>query len=193
MTTMKKTFLFCTKPWFFLTEIPPVFLLIIAILQNSQADGALKLYPLIAVLSLVIIFIFLYFFRMISISNEEIQTIGIFSSRENAIIDKGKTLTAIIKDNGYVKIELSEKTANSSFSWNKDNNQPLTDMNLYRERVVGGKRSVIKLLKYFSVSKEDQRLVLGNEEFSKVYESFNLIGFTENDHRHIKIEFTQTI
>ena len=51
---MKKTFLFCTKPLFFLTEIPPVFLLIIAILQNSQADGILKLYPLIAVLSIAI-------------------------------------------------------------------------------------------------------------------------------------------
>ena len=190
---MKKTFLFCTKPLFFLTEIPPVFLLIIAILQNSQADGILKLYPLIAVLSIAIIVIFLYFFRLISISNEEIQSVGIFSSRDHAIIDKDKTLTAIIKNNGYIKIELSEKTANSSFSWNKDNNQPLTDVNLYRERAVGGRGAVLKILKHFGVEKEDRKLIFENTEFSKSYESFNLIGFFENDERNIKIEFTQTI
>ncbi len=190
---MKKTFLFCTKPIFFLTEIPPLVLLIIAISQNNQADGFLKLYPLIAVLCICITMIFLYYFRLISISFEEIQTVGVFSSRDHAIIDKGKTLTAIIKPNGYVKIELSEKVANSSFSWSRDNELPLTDMNLYRERAIGGKGAVVRILKYFSVSREDQNNVFTEKKFEKVYENFILTSSLEDGERHISIEFTQTV
>ncbi len=190
---MKKTFLFCTKPIFFLTEIPPLVLLIIAISQNNQADGFLKLYPLIAVLCICITMIFLYYFRLISISFEEIQTVGVFSSRDHAIIDKGKTLTAVIKPNRHIKIELSEKVANSSFSWNQDNNLPLTDMNLYRERAVGGKGAVVRLLRYFSVSREDQNSVFTEEKFEKAYENFILTSGIEDGERRISIEFTQTI
>ena len=190
---MKKTFLFCTKPLFYLSEIPPVALLILCICQNSQAEGVLKLYPLIAVLCLFIVFIFLYFFRGISISNEEIQSVGLFSSRDRAIIDKGKTLTATIRPDKYVRIELSEKTANSSFSWDKEKQLPLTDINLYRDKAIGGKRAADKILRYFDVSREDRALLLSDEDFEKSYENFNLIGRTIDKNRRISIEFTQTI
>ena len=190
---MKKTFLFCTRLRFYLTEIPPVALLIIAIAQNSNADGFFKLYPLIAVLSLGIIMIFLYFFRLIFISNEEIESVGIFSSRDHAIIDSGKTLTTIIKSDGQIKVELSEKCANSSFSWNKDNDSPLSDINIYRERAVGGKRAVKRILKYFSVPQDDYLSILNDEKFEKAYENFNIKAFDENKERYINIEFTKTI
>ena len=190
---MKKTFLFCTKPLFYLSELPPVVLLILCIFQNNHADGVLKLYPLIVVLSLFIIFVFVYFFRGILISNEEIRSVGLFSSRDNAIIDKGKTLTAIIRRDRYVKIELSEKTANSSFSWDKEKQLPLIDVNLYRDKAIGGKRAADKILKYFGVSREDRALLLGNDEFEKTYENFNLTGRTVDKNRRISIEFTETI
>ena len=190
---MKKTFLFCTRPIFFLTELAPVALLILAICYNSKSAGFFKLYPLIAVLCIGIILIFLYFFRLISISTEEIQTIGLFSSKDHALIDKGKTLTFIIKKNGAIKVELSEKTSNSSFSWNQDASLPLVDMNLYRERAIGKKVAVTRVLKYFSVPKDDYSEIFFNESFRKEYENYNLICYNESDERHIKIEFTQTI
>ena len=190
---MKKTFLFCTRPIFFLTELAPVTVLILAICYNGNVEGIFKLYPLIAVMCICITLIFLYFFRLISISTEEIQTIGLFSSKDYALIDKDKTLTLIIKKNGTIKVELSEKTANSSFSWNKDNSLPLTDMNIYRDRAIGGTAAATRVLKYFSVPKDDYNGIFLNEIFEKEYENFNLNCFSENEQRHIKIEFTQTI
>lgn len=190
---MKKTFLFCTKPVFFLTELPPVILLIIAISQNNQADGFFKLYPLIAVLCLCITLIFLYYFRMILVSFEEIQSVGVFSSREHAIIDEGKTLMITLLPKGFVKLELNEKTANSSFSWSKDKDSTLTDMNIFRERAIGGKGAVRRLLKYFTVPSSDHDMILSDENFQKSYENFNVESGISDEKRYISIEFTKTI
>jgi hypothetical protein len=53
----RKLYLFCTKPVMYLTELPMIILLAIAIAFNDTAGGLLKLYPLIITSIGVIVFI----------------------------------------------------------------------------------------------------------------------------------------
>ena len=88
---MKSIILNCTRPWLFLTEVPPAILLLVSIAYNGYADGLLKLYPLMAAMIASMVFIFLYFFRLIIIKSDEVRQIGKFSSQEKAILKKDKT------------------------------------------------------------------------------------------------------
>ena len=65
---MKKKYLFCTNPLMYLTEVPPIVLFIIALRYNKYSESLAGFYPLMIFLGLVTVFIFIYLFRMISLS-----------------------------------------------------------------------------------------------------------------------------
>ena len=90
--SMKNVYLFCTRIAVYLTELPVLILLWTAMRYNDRSEEIFKLYPLIVILSLAVIFILVYFFRLISVSRDEIRYLGIFSSRDSALITEGKTL-----------------------------------------------------------------------------------------------------
>ena len=72
--------------------LPQAALLVGAILMNDTVDTLMRLYPLMAACALGIIFTFVYFFKAVVLSKDEIKYIGPFSSRDSAVINEGKTL-----------------------------------------------------------------------------------------------------
>ena len=190
---MKKTYLFCTKLRFYLSEIPPIILLIITIMHNDSSEGLLKLYPLIIFSSACIVFIFMYFFRMISISAEDIKSIGAFSSRDKAVINKDKTLIFTFKKRNKMVVRLYGDSGLPSFNWMKNDEQKSSGIDLFRENAIGNSRTAKKILSNFQVPTEDINALIKAENYEKEYADFILTKSSLNDNFTINIKFTNTI
>ena len=190
---MKKVILFCTKLRFFFVEIPPILLLLIAISYNDTVDTAIKLYPLIAVSVLFIIFVFLYFFRLIIISTEEIRSAGLFSSRDSAIINKGKALIITPLKKNKLRVVLFGKSGIPDFSWAKNEGYENLEIDLYREVAVGGTATLKRIFKYFGVPSDEIKSILNTDFYKKEYKYFTLTASTENGVKEYRILFTETI
>ncbi len=191
---MKKLSLFCTNYLMYLTELPVIILLYISIKNNSGVDATFGLYPLIIALIGVAVFIFIYLFRIITISTDMIRSIGPFSSREKAIIKEGKMLVLTTLSRGKVKVELfGTNEQPPELDWAVNEERENLEINLFRERCVGGKRAVESVLCYFDVPEEDITAILAEEMFKKSYKSFDISAERRNDIREVKIKFTETI
>ena len=190
---MKKTFLFCTKIWFYLCEIPPVILLIVSIIYNNDSDGLVKLYPLIVFSIAAIILIFLYFFRMIIITTDEIKCVGTFASKDSAMINKDRALIFTLTNNGKLTVRLFGNSDAPSFNWSKGDEFKHSEIDLFREKAIGGNRAISKVLSFFDVPKEDISLMLSQNEYKKDYESYSLTKSTDDDKTTVSLRFTRTI
>lgn len=191
---MKKITLFGTGWLMFLTELPLIILLAICIKNNAGVETVFKLYPLIFALIGGIIFIFIYLFRLVNISYEMIWATGRFSSRERALITKDKTLVITMNRRGWLKIEVfgfDEKPP--MLDWAIDKDYQNIEVNLFRDRAVGGATSVRRVLKYFNVSEEDITCILEENSFNRSYGSFELSAEKKNEIKEIKIKFTETL
>ena len=191
---MKKITLFGTSALMYLTELPLIALLFICINYNSGVETPFKLYPLIFALIGGIIFIFIYLFRTIDISYEMICAIGRFSSREKAIIAKGKTLCITMYTKGKLKIELfgyDEKPP--MLDWAVDMDYQNIEVNLFRDRAVGGAASVRRVLSFFDIPDEDIKSLFEADSFEKSYKGIELLSERKNEIKEIKIKFTETL
>lgn len=190
----KFTVLFCTKARMFLSEVPVIFMLCLAIFLNDKADSLVKLYPLIVVLSLFAIFIFIYFFRLIIITEEGVRTVGVFSSRDSAILNEGKTLILTKKTHGRLSVAVFGNDGTPpALDWAQNEEHELFDIFLYRERAIGGNGAIRRVLTYFGVSKEEADDALSLDVYEKEFEAFNLSAEKKEDIREIKIKFTKTL
>lgn len=191
---MKSVYIFCTKWYVFLTELPLFGLLAASIAYNKHAEGLLKLYPLITALSLGIIFYFLYFFRMISISYDEIRYIGLFSSKDRAVINKDKTVILSFHSLHKIKVRLfgsDGKAPSLDWAQNSDNFTPV-DYFLFRGKAVGGFNVATRVLKYFSVPAEDCQAFIKGDHTAE-YENVLVTSATVNGNKEIRIKITKTV
>ena len=177
----------------FFSVIPLGFMLLISIINNNRVSGLLKLYPLIIALSLFIIFIFVYFFRAIGISTEEVRAIGLFSSKEIATVKKDRRITFTIRSKNRLRVELFGKDEKPAFDWMKEGDFGKNEVRLFSERAVGNARSIKKLLRYFSVPEEDLDAILGEEPFEKEYPDLKVFTETVNEEKKISILFLKTL
>ncbi len=191
---MKKLSLLSTSLLMYLTELPIIYLLYIAIKYNANVEGAFKLYPLIIALIGIAIFIFIYLFRVVIISYDMIKSVGPFSSKEKALIVEGKTLILTIVKHRKTKVELfGVDEQPPMLDWAIDKDYTAIEVNLYRDRVPGGYRAVKKILKYFEVLPEDVDLIVSSSSFEKSYEFFDIHTKECDDLKEIKIKFTKTV
>lgn len=189
---MKSLFLFSTRFRYFLTEIPPVLLLIISIKYNFSVDSLMKLYPLIIVLSGIIIFIGLYFFRGIKINFEEVRSIGLFSSRESSVINAGKTLHISILPKRKIQVELyGENEDYETYAWLKNDDN--SEINLFRAKSLGSYGTVRKILSYFGAEHEDIEKAITADTFSADYEKINVSTEITDNKKTFKIYFKETV
>ena len=152
---MKGIYLSGTRLAVFWTEIPLVGFLVLSIIFNKYSEGLFKLYPLIVVLSAAVVFCFIYFFRLIRISYDEIRYIGIFSGRDKAMINEGKTLIIKQKRRGRFGIILFGHDGFADYDWlKKEDGEAPVDIALFRGRGYGGNGAVGRILRYFGVDKE---------------------------------------
>ncbi len=190
---MKSIYLFCTKPWVYLTEIPVVIIFWLATSLNDRSDHPLKFYPLILVSAFFIIFIMVYFFRYISINNDEIRQHGLFSSKDNALISENKTLVIILRPRLNAKLELyTDAGEEPAFEWMKATDVVHRDICIFRGRIFGGRRSAMRILEYFTVPKENALLVAKGEN---TYENdaVKVTSVTENENLKISLKLKVTI
>ncbi|MBQ9071188.1 MAG: hypothetical protein IJY23_07585 [Clostridia bacterium] len=190
---MKSIYFFCTKPWVYLTELPVLFMLWVAMIFNGQSEEVFKFYPLIIVLSAAVIFIFVYFFRVISISIDEIRYHGLFSSRDSAFIDENKTLLISLKPRLRLGLELYGDAGDvPAFDWMKAEDVKHRDICLFRGKAIGGKRSAARILNFFSVPKEEIVKATNDGFF---YEDDALLVKSErkNEVFQISIQFKTTL
>lgn len=190
---MKKFYLFSTKPWLYLTELPPVFLLAIAIYYNGSVDSVVRLFPLIIFAVLAIVFIFIFFMRYIVISTEEIKSCGPYSTKETAVIKKGLTLQITLLPRRNLRVRLLGHSDSPVFSWSKSDDANKTEISFFNERAIGSRAKVSRLLMYFGIHSEDVEKAFSDSTFEKEYDFCILKSHLQGKIRNIRIEFTKTI
>jgi hypothetical protein len=80
-----------------------------------------------------------------------------------------------------------------ALDWAKSEDYENLEVNLFRDRAVGGKSTVKRTLKFFNVPSKDIAAALTEESFSKSYELIDLSSEHHEDIREIKIKFTKTV
>ena len=190
---MKKTFLFCTRLYYYWVLLPLIFLLAVCIDSNSDATNLLKLYPLIVLTVLGMVFILIYFFRAIEISYSEIKYLGLFSSRDSAIINEGKTLILTPIGRGRIKVTLfGNDGVLPDFSWAKSTGDSPRDISLFRGKTIGGKRSCRKIMKFFGVDTCDFNDIFKGG-FNKEYDIVSVSSEECPEGTEIRITITKTV
>jgi len=190
---MKKIYLFCTKLRMFLCELPPLFLLVLCIINNPIAPGLLKLWPLIIALCGFMVFIIIFFTRFISISDEEVRIHGMFSSKDRSDLCKDRSLIITLKPKKKLYIEVNGSGEKPAFDWMKDTEIVRSEYNLFRERAVGARRSAEKILRYFFVPREDIEKIFDCESFEKCYDNISVKSELSEKNKIIRIDFLKTV
>ena len=158
---MRSLYFFYTKPRMYLTLIPLIAVLAVSIFNNSMMTGLVKLYPLILASAGGIVFIIVYLFRIVKLNTEEIRSIGPYSSKEFVTLEEGKTLVMILRPKHKLKLEVTGRSDGGIYSWSEGEDEH--DINLYRDIVNGGKRTVSRILRYYGVSDEDARELISGD------------------------------
>ncbi len=180
---MKKLYLFCTKAKNFLTLIPPIILLVVAIIYNDYSKDPFKLYLLQVVAIIGIIFILVYFSQFIKIGYEEIRCLGLFSSKDSCLIKEGNRLVLTMYKKSNILVEIFGIDDAPALDW-IDKEECLTkEINLFRARAVGGKATVSRILKYFGVDNDHHKAIFDTESFNSDYELVSVSANTVLDNR----------
>lgn len=190
---MKTLFLFCTRLRAYWTLIPVTALLILAIKYNPMVEEAPKLIPLIILCILAIIFIFIYFFRGIVISYQEIRYVGRFSSRDSAEIKEGKTLILSRGKGSRVNLLLFGLDELPRFDWMKESEENQREAVSFRGRIYSGRWGIKRILRFFGVDASDLPSILNDTGFNKTYENVSVSTKLNSDEKkeiHIRINVT---
>ena len=190
---MKSVYLFCTKLWVFLIELPIVAILWVALALNNESDLPFKFYPLIITSVLLILFIMLYFFRFISINNDEIRIHGIFAEKDSALITENKTLVVALHPRHKIKLELyGDPEQEPEFNWMKVENVLHREICIFRGKAIGGKGRAKRILEYFTVPSAEISKAF-EDGFSFENEAVRVTSASANEVFNISIQFKITI
>ena len=191
---MKRLLISSTHPLMFLTTLPLFVVLALSIIFNGYAENITKLYPLIAVSAVAIVFTFIYLIRVIVITTDEIRIVGLFSSRDRAIINKDKSLIISQRKGKRLKVILfGNDGRRPSLDWaNKDDFTPI-NINLFKEIGYGGVGTVRRILRYFEIDEDIIDNIILKEEFSAETTSYKLSKTTVDNKFEYKITFLETI
>ena len=190
---MKSIFLFCSNPLVYLTELPVILMLFITLQYHDKSTDLFKFYPLEIFLCLAIIFIAVYFFRVISISTDEIRYHGLFSSRDRAFIEKNKTLVLTLLPSHRIKTELYGGMGDEPvFDWMKKEEAIERDICYFRGKAMGGKRTAVKILRYFQLTDEEASTAM-TDGYSVSNKLVSVSSQSKNEVFEIKIRFNETV
>ena len=190
---MKKIFLFSTKFTYYWVLLPLIALLTLCIVLNDSIEHYLKLYPLIAVTVIAILFTLVYYFRGVLISYAEIREVGRFSSRDTAIINKGKTIILYSEGHSCVRVTLfGNDGVKPELSWMKSTQDAPHDISLFRSRAFGGRRTIKRVLKYFGVP-EGELDTYFDTDCERKYTNVTVSSKLDGEIRKIYIKMDKTV
>ena len=189
---MKSIYLLATKLWVYLTEIPVLILLWVAISSNHLSDDIFKYYPLIIFLCFAVIFIMVYFFRVISLSTDEIRYHGLFSSKDSAFIKENRTLIMTLKPHREIRMELyGDAGVEPPFDWMKTEDAIHRDICLFRGRANGGDATVKKILKFYSLP-YDKLYEAISDGFNFEDDNIQVESYEKDEFITVKLKFKTT-
>lgn len=203
---MKSIHFFCTKLRYFWTEIPLVAMLVISIYFNNAAKnaadqtawdamGVFKLYPFIIVCAAAVIFVLLYFFRMVSLSFQQVKDIGLFGDKDDATVEEGRYLLLTKKKGHTTELSLHCIDTEPALAWAKrePNEEPLV-VRLFHSKLVGYRRPCRRILKYYGCSSADIEQVFACNGFAREYEKVGISSYVnECGEKTIRIDIRVTV
>ena len=176
-----------------LISIPPTIVLIASIILNDLVKAPGGLYPLIIFSILIIAFTFVFFFRVVTLSKEEIKMIGPFSSKDSSVINEGKTLIITRRSAGRISLDLyGNNGVNADLDWLRDV-RTVRDIYLFKSNVVGGAGAIKSILLFFGVSEVDADMLVSAEEAYQEYPDYTVSVSCPENQQEIRIKFTNTI
>lgn len=189
---MKKIILFCTRFIYYWILIPLAVFFVLCVKYHNAAQGALKLFPLEILLIAGMIFVIVYFARLVIFSEGKVRDFGYFTNRDSASLNADKTLILTLLSRHRVKIEVFGTDGKpAELDWAKDD-EPLA-ITLYRARALCGKRKLSALLSLYHVEESVCRDLLASEgDFSYESDQYVLTRTTENDRPVIRYTFKVT-
>ena len=174
-------------------SIPPAIVLIASIIMNGFVKSPGGLYPLIISSGLVIAFTFVFFFRVVTLSTDEIKMIGPFSSKDSSVINEGKTLIITRRSFGRISIDLyGNNGVNADLDWLRDV-RTVRDIYLFKSNVVGGTSAIRRTLLFFGISPEDAEMLISSKETHKEFPDYTVSVSCSEGSQEIRIKFTNTI
>ena len=190
---MKKLYLLSTRPWIYLTEIPLVALLVIAIMYNDKTDGIWRLYPLIITSIVGIAIIFLYFIKIMTVSKEEVVSTTVFSGTERAELYAGSAIVIGRISKFRISVEVfGDAEDRPIFDWQKNGGRIKSELNLFRGKIIGGNITLRRILKYFGADAEAaSRIILENGSFDDDF--VNISSQNGDNYAKIRIELKKTL
>lgn len=189
---MKNIFLFCTRWYVFLTELPLLYLFVLTVDLHKKSEDLLGFYPLEIVLVFFVFFILIYFFRVIGLSHDEVRMYGIFSSREKAMIREGDTLVLTVLPKGRIRVELFGTDGGvPALEWLREEGRAPEEVNLFRGKANGGRRSVARILRFYGVPAEDASALLAAEREVREYETLTLATEAKEESFEVRLTFLQ--
>ena len=178
----------------YLTELPLIILLALSIGFNEHVKTPGKLYPLIVTLILGILFILVFLMRFVRISNEEVRSLGRFSSRDSATLNEGKTLILTVMPRRRLHVAVfGNDGVPPALDWAQNEEYEIPDIFLYREKAVGNAHTAKKILEYFDVPPADAERATHDDGFFREYGALTVTSEKHNELFEIKIKFTKTI
>lgn len=185
---MKKMYFFSTKIWYFLTEIPVIALFILTLTSSTP----LKFLPLMLVCVAGAVLIFLYFFRMMIFSYDEVRCTGIFSSRDKALLNKGKTLILTRAPGGKLRVEVfGTESRTAALEWLRD--EAPQGITLLRGRCLGANRALCRILRFYHVPPAEFAAILGEEPYEKSFPEVAVRAEIRDDRRRVELLFLTTM
>ena len=188
---MKKLRFFATKPWYFLVTLPPIFVFILCLVYHPHAEGGLGLIPLALFMVGVVVFSVLFFFRMVTISNEEVREVGIFSGGEHMDLTLGREVILVKYPHNTLGVYVYGEDGSEEQFWLL-NEKPKEHI-LMRSRAVGGSRSIARALAFFKVEPAQQNALSTTEGLSYEGEFVTVETLIENESLVVRIRIRREL
>lgn len=190
-----KKFLFFPNTIFrpIIVSIPMIFLFILSIRMNDAVDTPGGLIPLIIFSALATVFTYVFFFRPVILARDEVKSIGPFSTRDKAIINKDKTLIITERRHGLVSIDLyGNYGTNADLDWLK-NETVAHDTYLFKSKVLGGVSTMKSVLLFFGVEQGLVDSILSSDNAEREAYGLKISLSTKEDGKELRIKFTETL
>ena len=191
---MKGTFIFSSRLRVYLTELPLIILLATAIHFHDASDSLMKFYPIEIAAAAGIMFIAVYFFRGVFLTTDEVRAIGLFSSRDHALIEKDMTLKIELKSRRRLTISLWGNDGTPAFEWQTvEEAKAVGDVRLFSERAIGGRKAAKRILALYTLPKDllDKAVSVDGFEYSD--ESIAVRSAAENEVFSVYLTFKEAL
>lgn len=174
----------------FLTELPLLYLFVLTVDLHTKSEDLLGYYPLEIVLVFFIFFILVYFFRVIGLSYDEVRMYGLFSSREKSMLHEGDTLVLTVLPRRRLRVELFGTDGGvPALEWLREEGRAPEDVNLFRGKANGGRRSVGRILRFYGVPSADIPSLLSAEAEMRDYETVTVAVEQKEESFEVRLRF----